>query len=100
MSEHATVEVNSAAESIAALNAELESLAKNGDWAELSASLAKRDRLLREMDETGKADALRESQKTTDRVRSAVESAKQEVGEKLAQLQRGKEATDSYRAHT
>jgi len=87
-------------EHVASMNGHMEELAAAGEWEQVSELLEKRNAMLREIDDDKKEAALRAASRSTDRIRGMAEQARSEVAGRLAQLHRGKEATDSYRAHT
>jgi len=86
-------------EQVQYLNARLEELAVAGEWNEVAHVMDKRNSLLQSIDGPAREAALVAARRVTIRVQKLAESARQEVGEKLSQLQRGKRATDSYLAH-
>lgn len=87
-------------EAVNSLNEHMEELAAAGEWDEVSRLMTKRDAMLREIEEALRGPVLLASRRTTERIRRMAEKAHEEIGDKLAQLQRGRQATDSYRAHT
>lgn len=86
-------------EQVGYLNARMEELAIAGEWLEVEHVVARRNTLLQSVDGPSREEALVAARRVTIRVQRLAESAKQEVGEKLSQLQRGRRATDSYLAH-
>lgn len=96
----ATAEEQSLLEHIITTNQRIEALAATGEWEAVSDLLIKRNAMLRDIDGEQKEDALRMSIQSTARIRALVEKAKDEIGNELGQLQRGKEATASYNANT
>lgn len=85
---------------VLALNTMMEQLAVDGEWEQISALVSKRNALLRQVGDAARKTALEESKRSTDRIRRLAEKARQETADRLSRLQRGREATDSYRAHT
>lgn len=100
MADIAAAEAQSLYEPIASANQQIEELAVAGEWEAVSELLAKRNRMLRDLDDEQKEDVLRMTIRSTARIRTLVEKAKDEIGKELGQLQRGKEATASYSANT
>ena len=82
------------------LNAEMEQLAVDGEWEGVSLLVSKRNTLLRQVGDAARRTALEESKRSTDRIRRLAEKARQDTADRLSRLQRGREATDSYQAHT
>lgn len=87
-------------EHITSTNRQIEELAAAGQWEGVSDLLAKRNAMLREIDDDQKEDVLRTTIRSTSRIRALVEKARDDIGKELGQLQRGKEATASYKANT
>lgn len=83
---------------ISSINADMERLAAEGEWAQVSTLLERRNAMLREIDDVSRETALREASRSTERIHRLAVEAHNEIGGKLAQLKRGKKATDSYRA--
>ena len=100
MAANATAEENSLFEHITTTNLQIEELAASGEWEAVSELLIERNAMLRDLDGEQKEDALRTTIQSTARLRALVESAKDEIGKELGQLQRGREATASYNANT
>ena len=92
--------VESALGSILQANARAEALASSGEWEDLSKLLAKRDAMLRDLDDGEKAPAILATLKSTEQIRALVEKRKGEIGQELGQLKRGREATESYSANS
>ncbi len=100
MAENAIVNAQTLFDLLASLNARMEELAAAGEWDEVASVLVKRNAMLRELDGADKSEALSAARNSTDFVTSLARKARAEIGEKLAQLQVGKEAADTYRANT
>lgn len=83
---------------ILSLNEHMEELAAADEWTEVAELITKRNAMLREIQESERAEALLAARRSTDRIRRMAVNAQGEVRSKLSQLQRGREATDSYRA--
>ena len=87
-------------EHVSSINEHMEELAAAGEWEQVSDLLGKRNAMLREIGDDKKAAALKAASRSTDLIRAMAQKAQSEIAGKLAQLQRGREATDSYRAHS
>lgn len=85
---------------VLALNSTMEQLAVDGDWEQVAVLVSKRNTLLRKVGDAAKKTALEESKRSTDRIRRLAEKARQDTADRLSRLQRGREATDSYQAHS
>ena len=81
------------------LNARMEELAVAGEWNEVAHLMTRRNSMLQSIAGPQREATLVAARRTTIRVQRQAETARQEVGEKLSQLQRGRRATDSYLAH-
>jgi len=100
MATNAIAREQTLSEHILSVNEHMEELAAADEWEQVSELLSKRNAMLREIADDEKEVALKSARGSTERIRDMAEKAQGEVAEKLAQLQRGREATDSYRAHT
>lgn len=98
MAGNAILKEQSLSEELLSLNEHMEELAAADEWNEVADLMTKRNAMLREVDESDRADALLAARRSTDRIRRMAENAQGEIRKKLSQLQRGREATDSYRA--
>ncbi len=87
-------------ECILQANSQAEALASTGEWESLGRTLAKRDAMLRDIDDGKKEMALVATLKSTEQIRALVEKRRNEIGKELGQLQRGREATESYSANS
>ena len=81
------------------LNERMEVLAAAGEWQQVEELMARRNAALQSLDAADRESALVAARRTTRRVQRIAESARMEVAEKLRQLQRGRQATDSYLSH-
>ena len=99
MTGKAELQEHSLDEQVQYLNARMEELAIAGEWNEVAHVMTRRNSLLQSIDGPVREAALVTARRTTIQVQRLAESAKQEVAEKLSQLQRGRRATDSYLAH-
>ena len=86
-------------EQVLSLNKELEEQAMAGEWSQVEELVQKRNTILKAIEGSGREAALLAARQTTLQVQRLAEAARQEVAEKLSQLQRGRKATDSYLAH-
>jgi hypothetical protein len=77
----------------------MEELAAGGYWEEIEALMSERDALLADIGDSGRAAALKAAQASTDRILRLAASARLDVAGKLADLKRGRKATDAYRAN-
>ena len=98
MAGNAIIREQSLSEDVQSLNEHMEELAAAEEWNEVAELMTKRNAMLREIDESERAEALLAARRSTDRIRRMAANAQGEIRNKLAQLQRGREATDSYRA--
>lgn len=87
-------------EQIASINGHMEELAAAGEWDQVLETIEKRDAMLGEIDDTDRKATLLAARRSTARIRALALNAQREVAEKLTELQRGREATDTYRANT
>lgn len=85
---------------LASMNDHMEELAAAEEWQQVAELLIQRNAMLREIPDDKKVEALLAASRSTERLTRMAGKARSEVANKLAQLHRGKEATDSYRAHT
>ena len=74
-------------------------LAAGSNWEEVEALMAERNNMLEQMTGPERTAALRAAQKSTDRLLALAKSARLELAGELAKLQRGRKATDIYRAN-
>ena len=86
-------------EQVRSMNEHMEELAGAEEWQEVADLMTKRNAMLREIPEAELGAALQAARRSTDRIRRMAVNAQSEVQHKLTQLQRGREATDSYRAY-
>lgn len=100
MAENAIANTGTLLDLLASLNARMEELAAAGEWDEVANILVKRNAVLREIEGRDKREALTAARRSTDFVTSLARKARAEVAEKLSQLHLGREAADTYRAHT
>ena len=98
MSGNAILREQSLSDQVHSMNEHMEELAAAEEWQEVADLMAKRNAMLREIEESERGAALVAARRSTDRIRRMAVNAQGEVRSKLAQLQRGREATDSYRA--
>ena len=87
------------ADIVLSMNDHMEELAADGEWEKVSELLVKRNAMIREIADDEKGPVLKATERSTERLRKLAEKAHGDVGHQLAKLHRGKEATDSYRAH-
>lgn len=99
MAGNAIVKEQTLSQHLQSMNDHMEELAAAGEWQQVTELLPRRNAMLGELAEDKKVDALLAASRSTERIRGMAEKARAEVADKLAQLHRGKEATDSYRAH-
>ena len=81
------------------LNEKMEALAAAGEWQQVAEMMTRRNAMLQSVEGSDRESALVAARRTTRRVLRIAEGAREEIGQKLTQLQRGKQATDSYRSH-
>lgn len=81
------------------LHRQMEELAAASRWEDLEVLMHERNDLLQQFAGDERAAALQAAQKSTDRILRLANNAKLEVAGELAKLQRGRKATDIYRAH-
>lgn len=86
-------------QTLAELHRQMEQLAAASRWEDLEVLMHERNDLLQRFAGQERAEALQAAQKSTDRILKLASSAKLEVAGELAKLQRGRKATDIYRAH-
>lgn len=84
---------------LADLHRRIEVLAAGSHWEEVETLMTERNALLDGMAGSDRNAALRAAQKSTDRLLALAKSARLELAGDLAKLQRGRKATDIYRAH-
>ena len=87
------------ADIVLSMNDHMEELAADGEWEKVSELLVKRNAMIREIADEQKAPVLKAAERSTARIKKLAEQAHGDVGQQLAKLHRGREATDSYRAH-
>lgn len=85
---------------IQSANEHMEELAAAGEWPDVAEWMRKRNAMLREVRDANRTGVLLAARSTTDRILRLAEAAKVDVGDKLMKLQRGKAATEIYRAHS
>ncbi len=81
------------------LHRRIEECAAGSRWAEVEALMAERNELLQDFHGDRRAEALAAAQRSTDRILKLAVAARLELVGELARLQRGRKATDAYRAH-
>ena len=99
MTGNATLREQNQSDQVRSLNEKMEELAVAGEWDEVAELMTRRNAMLQSIDGSAREPTLVAARRTTLRVQQMAESARKEVAEKLSKLQRGKQATDSYRAH-
>jgi hypothetical protein len=99
MTGNAILREQTLSEQVLSINEHLEELAAAEEWHQVSDLMTKRNAMLQVIEDVGQEAALVAARRTTDRIQRMAENARKDVADKLAQLQRGKVATDSYRAH-
>lgn len=99
MTVNATLREQNQSDQVCSLNEKMEELAVAGEWDEVAELMTRRNAMLQSIDGSAREAALVAARRTTLRVQQMAESARKEVAEKLSQLQRGRQATDSYLAH-
>jgi hypothetical protein len=100
MAGNAIVRERTLSEHVSSMNDHMEELAAAGEWEQVADLLIRRNAMLREITGDKKNEALLAARRSTERITRMAKQARTEVADKLGQLHRGKEATDSYRAHT
>lgn len=100
MAENAIAKSETLFDLLSSLNSRMEELATAGEWDEVANLLVKRNAMLRELEGQDKREALTAARRSTEFVTSLARKARAEVAEKLSQLHVGREAADTYRAHT
>lgn len=81
------------------LHRQIEEEAAGSHWAEVEALMQERNRMLADIPASNREAALKAAQKSTDRLLALASSARLELAGELAKLQRGRKATDIYRAN-
>lgn len=81
------------------LHQRIEERAAGSHWPEVEALIAERNEMLADVSQAERPAALRSAQESTDRILALAKAARLELGGALAKLQKGKEATEVYRAH-
>ncbi|MCB1843299.1 MAG: flagellar protein FliT [Halioglobus sp.] len=84
---------------LADLHRRIEVLAAGSNWPEVEALMAERNHVLEGVTGAQRPAALQAAQKSTDRLLALAKSARLELAGELAKLQRGRRATDIYRAN-
>lgn len=99
MTGNAVLREQDASELVGSMNEQMEELATAGNWEQIADLMVRRNALLLSIKSASRAAALMAARRTTIRLQRMAESARKEVSDKLAKLQRGKRATESYQAH-
>ena len=99
MTGNAVLQEQDASERVATMNEQMEALAAAGHWDQVADLVTRRNALLPSIKNSSREAALVAARRTTIRLQRMAESARKEVSDKLAKLQRGKRATQSYQAH-
>jgi len=81
------------------LHRRIEERAAGNHWPAVEALIAERNGILEDFSVEDRPAALRAAQESTDRILALAKAARLELGGALAKLQKGKQATDVYRAH-
>lgn len=81
------------------LHSRIEEAAANSDWSLVEALMAERNSMLDSFGNKQRPAALEAARKSTDRILELAKSARLELAGELAKLQKGRKATDIYRAH-
>ncbi len=81
------------------LHRSIEEQAAGSHWPEVEALMQQRNGLLAGVSGLARERALKAAQKSTDRLLALAKSARLELAGELAKLQRGRKATDIYRAN-
>lgn len=100
MTANAVLQEQSASEQVVSMNEQLEALAAAGHWNQVADLVTRRNAMLMSIKNASREAALIAARRTTIRLQRLAESARKEVSDKLATLQRGKRATESYQSHT
>lgn len=81
------------------LHRRIEELAAGSHWPEVEALIEERNALLPDFSAEERVAALNAARRSTDRILKLALNARLELVGELAKLQRGRKATDAYRAH-
>ena len=81
------------------LHRRIEEQAATSHWDEVDGLISERNRLLGDFVADERVAALRAAKKSTDRILALAKAAKLDVAGQLKDLQRGREATEVYRAN-
>ena len=84
---------------IESLHRSIEEQAAGSHWPEVEELMQQRNALLAGVTGAAREIALKAAQKSTDRLLALAKSARLELAGELAKLQRGRKATDIYRAN-
>jgi len=99
MAGNAILREQTLSEQVLSMNEHMEELAAAEEWSQVSDLMSKRNAMLQVIEDACLEPALVAARRTTDRIARMAEKSRKQVADKLARLQRGKVATDSYRAH-
>ena len=86
-------------EQLESMNEHMEELAAAGEWQQVGDLMMKRNAMLQELNTAERREALDKARQSTECIRAMAVQARREVAARLANLQRGREATDCYRAN-
>ena len=85
---------------IKALNAQMEQHAKTGEWKQVTEVMLARNKMLPAVPPEERPSTYRSAQQSTHRVIRLAQVAQSGVQEQISSLQRGREATASYRENS
>jgi len=100
MASNAILKEQTLSERVLSMNGHMEELAAAGEWQQLTDFMIKRDAMLSQIEEGEREVAITAARRSTDQIMQLAETARQDIGDRLAALKRGRKAADSYRANT
>lgn len=86
-------------EQVLSMNEHMEELAAAGEWQQVASLVTKRNAMLQEIDDSVREESLVAARRSTDRIKRMAEDAQNQVAEKIAQLHRGRKATQIYQSN-
>ena len=83
---------------VLSLNGRMEKLAAAGEWRQVMEFMTKRNAMLGEIEGSKREAAIVAARRSTDQILMMAETEKQDIADRLAAVQHGRMATDSYKA--
>ena len=98
MSGNAILKEQTLSSRVLSLNGHMEELAASGEWQQVMEFMTKRNAMLGEIESSDREAAIVAARRSTDQILMMAATEKQDIADRLAAVQHGRKAADSYRA--